>query len=117
MLRDATIAISREGRKVGDLEVQGRWERESGVTHLDLGFRSDSMERMLDELDILASNGPLRLHGGPGGGCSPQYRTFHDPEAYRIILFDQRGAKNGPFSWSHFDAKNDCFTKTGSGQT
>jgi pimeloyl-ACP methyl ester carboxylesterase len=34
------------------------------------------------------------VHGGPGGGCSPQYRTFHDPEAYRIILFDQRGAKN-----------------------
>lgn len=32
------------------------------------------------------------LHGGPGGGCSPKMRRFHDPERYRIILFDQRGA-------------------------
>lgn len=32
------------------------------------------------------------LHGGPGGGCVPEYRQFFDPEAYRIILFDQRGA-------------------------
>jgi proline iminopeptidase len=32
------------------------------------------------------------LHGGPGGGCSDKMRRFHDPERYRIILFDQRGA-------------------------
>ena len=32
------------------------------------------------------------LHGGPGGGCSPKMRCFHDPERYRIILFDQRGS-------------------------
>ncbi len=32
------------------------------------------------------------LHGGPGGGCSPEDRQFFDPEHYRIILFDQRGA-------------------------
>lgn len=32
------------------------------------------------------------LHGGPGGGCSPKMRRFHDPERYRIILFDQRGS-------------------------
>ena len=31
------------------------------------------------------------LHGGPGGGISPFLRRFHDPAAYRIILFDQRG--------------------------
>ena len=31
------------------------------------------------------------LHGGPGGGISPFLRQIHDPEAYRIILFDQRG--------------------------
>jgi proline iminopeptidase len=31
------------------------------------------------------------LHGGPGGGCSPGMRRFFDPEAYHIILFDQRG--------------------------
>ena len=31
------------------------------------------------------------LHGGPGGGISPFLRQMHDPQAYRIILFDQRG--------------------------
>lgn len=32
------------------------------------------------------------LHGGPGSGCSPGQRRFFDPEAYRVVLFDQRGA-------------------------
>lgn len=32
------------------------------------------------------------LHGGPGAGCSEKMRQFHDPKAYRIILFDQRGS-------------------------
>ncbi|HVG39903.1 MAG TPA: prolyl aminopeptidase [Pyrinomonadaceae bacterium] len=32
------------------------------------------------------------LHGGPGGGTIPLYRQFFDPEAYRIVLFDQRGS-------------------------
>ena len=31
------------------------------------------------------------LHGGPGGGCSPAMRRYFDPNAYRVILFDQRG--------------------------
>ena len=31
------------------------------------------------------------LHGGPGGGTSPEQRRFFDPKRYRIILFDQRG--------------------------
>ena len=34
----------------------------------------------------------LFLHGGPGAGLSPQHRRFFDPDHYRIILFDQRGA-------------------------
>ena len=38
------------------------------------------------------------LHGGPGGGIAPFLRRFHDPRAYRIILFDQRGCgKSTPF--------------------
>lgn len=32
------------------------------------------------------------LHGGPGSGCEPYHRQFFNPELYRIILFDQRGA-------------------------
>ena len=31
------------------------------------------------------------LHGGPGGGSNPVMRRYHDPERYRIVLFDQRG--------------------------
>jgi proline iminopeptidase len=32
------------------------------------------------------------LHGGPGEGAAPIKRQFWDPDAYRIILFDQRGS-------------------------
>lgn len=31
------------------------------------------------------------LHGGPGGGCIPEYRQYFNPEKWRIIMFDQRG--------------------------
>jgi proline iminopeptidase len=33
----------------------------------------------------------LIVHGGPGGGCNPAMRRYHDASRYRIILFDQRG--------------------------
>jgi len=33
----------------------------------------------------------LMVHGGPGGGCNPAMRRYHDPARYRIVLFDQRG--------------------------
>ncbi len=33
----------------------------------------------------------LVVHGGPGGGSNPTMRRYHDPNLYRIILFDQRG--------------------------
>jgi len=32
------------------------------------------------------------LHGGPGAGCEEMHRRFFDPNVYRIVLFDQRGA-------------------------
>jgi proline iminopeptidase len=31
------------------------------------------------------------VHGGPGAGCGENSRRFFDPDAYRIVLFDQRG--------------------------
>ena len=34
----------------------------------------------------------LFVHGGPGAGCESYHRCFFDPNIYRIILFDQRGA-------------------------
>ena len=39
------------------------------------------------------------LHGGPGGGLDPIHRRFYDPNAYRIVLFDQRGSgRSQPFA-------------------
>ena len=32
------------------------------------------------------------LHGGPGGGSSPDHRRQFNPNAYKILVFDQRGA-------------------------
>ncbi len=34
----------------------------------------------------------LVLHGGPGSGCSPLLRRVFDPQRYRVICVDQRGA-------------------------
>lgn len=34
----------------------------------------------------------LFVHGGPGGGTDASSRRYFDPETYRIIVFDQRGA-------------------------
>ena len=39
------------------------------------------------------------LHGGPGGGMSPDHRRQWDPELYDVLLFDQRGCgKSLPFA-------------------
>jgi proline iminopeptidase len=32
------------------------------------------------------------LHGGPGAGATPVHRRFFDSSAYRVVIFDQRGA-------------------------
>ncbi|PFH47956.1 hypothetical protein AMATHDRAFT_66482 [Amanita thiersii Skay4041] len=32
------------------------------------------------------------IHGGPGGGTDPIDRGYFNPEKYKIVLFDQRGA-------------------------
>ena len=34
----------------------------------------------------------LVLHGGPGSGCTVNARRYFDPDAYRIVLLDQRGS-------------------------
>ena len=41
----------------------------------------------------------VMLHGGPGGGISPDHRRQWDPEHYDVLLFDQRGCgKSLPFA-------------------
>jgi proline iminopeptidase len=44
--------------------------------------------------EVGAPNGKpvVYLHGGPGGRLLPKYRQFFDPEFYRVVLFNQRGA-------------------------
>ena len=38
------------------------------------------------------------LHGGPGAGCSPAQRRYADPDRFRVVLHDQRGAgRSRPF--------------------
>jgi proline iminopeptidase len=32
------------------------------------------------------------LHGGPGAGLEPDMRQVHDPDAFRLVMFDQRGS-------------------------
>ena len=39
------------------------------------------------------------LHGGPGSGSSPDHRRQFDPQAYNILVFDQRGCgRSTPFA-------------------
>jgi proline iminopeptidase len=39
------------------------------------------------------------LHGGPGGGSSPDHRRQFDPERYNLLVFDQRGCgKSTPYA-------------------
>jgi len=45
----------------------------------------------------------LFVHGGPGAGCTERSRCFFDPEVYRIVVFDQRGAGR---STPHADLSN-----------
>jgi len=39
------------------------------------------------------------LHGGPGGGSSPDHRRQFNPDKYKILVFDQRGCgKSSPYA-------------------
>ena len=52
---------------------------------------SDVHEIYVEECGNPNGKPVIFVHGGPGGGSNARYRRFHDPETYRIILFDQRG--------------------------
>jgi len=39
------------------------------------------------------------LHGGPGGGSSPDHRRQFNPDKYKVLVFDQRGCgKSTPYA-------------------
>lgn len=52
---------------------------------------SGGHEIYYEECGSPAGKPVIFVHGGPGGGTDGVYRRLFDPEAYRIVLFDQRG--------------------------
>lgn len=52
----------------------------------------DVHEIYVDESGSIDGIPVLFVHAGPGSGCEFNSRCFFNPEKYRIILFDQRGA-------------------------
>ncbi len=61
--------------------------RESGFLTLDSGH-----EMYWEEAGRPDGVPIVFLHGGPGAGSMPVHRRFFDPDHFRIVLFDQRGA-------------------------
>lgn len=57
--------------------------------HLDVGDGQQVYWEACGEPD---GKPALVLHGGPGSGCNAGMRRLFDPKAWRIVLFDQRGA-------------------------
>jgi proline iminopeptidase len=64
------------------------------VTPFDTGMlRVSDLHRIHYEQSGAPSGIPVvYLHGGPGAGLEPSMRRCHDPDAYRLVMFDQRGA-------------------------
>ena len=62
------------------------------IQPFDTGFmKADEHEIYYEQCGNPNGKPAVFLHGGPGGGGSEAVRRFFNPEAYRIIVFDQRG--------------------------
>jgi proline iminopeptidase len=55
---------------------------------LDVG---DGHVVYFERVGTRAAKPAVFLHGGPGGGISPDHRRLFDPARYDVLLFDQRG--------------------------
>src|SRR4029453_1360068 len=64
--------------------------------HLDVG----DGHRLYWELSGNPDGKPVVfLHGGPGGGSSPDHRRQFNPDKNKILVFDQRGCgKSTPYA-------------------
>jgi proline iminopeptidase len=56
--------------------------------HLDVG---DGQQIYWEECGNPHGKPAVFLHGGPGGGLTPEVRRLFDPARYRVVLLDQRG--------------------------
>lgn len=64
--------------------------------HLDVG---DGHSIYWERIGTPGATPAVFLHGGPGGGLSPNQRRVFDPARYDVLLFDQRGCgKSKPFA-------------------
>lgn len=64
--------------------------------HLDTG---DGHAIYWERVGTPGAKPAVFLHGGPGGGLSPNQRRVFDPSRYDVLLFDQRGCgKSRPFA-------------------
>jgi proline iminopeptidase len=64
--------------------------------HLDVG---DGHSLYWELCGNPAGKPAVFLHGGPGGGSSPDHRRQFDPERYNVMVFDQRGCgKSTPYA-------------------
>ncbi len=64
--------------------------------HLDVG---NGHEIYWERIGTPGAKPAVFLHGGPGGGLSPNQRRVFDPARYDVLLFDQRGCgKSRPFA-------------------
>lgn len=73
---------------------------------VDFAIASESTNRGFDQGVLEVSDGhriywervgdphgkpAVVLHGGPGSGATPGWRSYFDPDRYQVTLFDQRG--------------------------
>ena len=75
------------------------WYKEREIYNREALRVSDIHELYIEECGNPDGVPVLWCHGGPGSGIFPDHGRQFDPEYYRIILFDQRGAgKSTPFA-------------------
>lgn len=75
-----------------EASVSGKTEQDLlpfSVEMLDVG---DGHSIYIEQIGSPGGVPVVFLHGGPGSGCQLHHRRLFDPERYRTILFDQRGA-------------------------
>ena len=66
------------------------------IGHLDVG---DGHSVYYERCGKPGGKPAVFLHGGPGGGWSPEHRRLFAPERYDVLLFDQRGCgRSKPFA-------------------
>jgi proline iminopeptidase len=71
-----------------------RYEQYPAIEPYDKGFIAvgDGHELYYEQCGNPRGKPALFVHGGPGIGGDVNARRFFDPEGYRIVVFDQRGA-------------------------